>query len=431
MNIYESKDYKRARNAYIGQCTFEYLVAILVSDAYLATLLSHMGISDGVVGIISSLVSFAFLFQLIAIFIAKRIKNVKNVVTVSNCFSLICFMGLYVTPFLPVSRTVKTVLVISLILLAYLFSYSVSGILFKWANSFVESNKRAEYSATKEIVSLVSGIVFTFVIGMIIDKYAELNKVEAGFVFTGCAILILTICNFISLMLIKKDSVSLEEERKDEKEITFRNMLKNTLGNKSFVSIVIFTILFDMSRYMTIGFMGIYKTKDLMMSVGLVQIINILGYGVRAFISRPFGRYSDKTSYAKGIRFALIILATAFAIGAFTTPKTWWLIIVYTILFTASVAGTNQNSSNMVYSYVNRKYFVQAMAIKNSIGGICGFLTTLVASKILGGIQKNNNTFLGIHMYGQQVLSTISVILLVITIFYLYFVVEKQKVKKQ
>ena len=61
--IFDSKGYKVSRTAYIAQSTFDYFISLLVTDAFLAKLLSSMGIADSVIGIISSLISFAFLFQ--------------------------------------------------------------------------------------------------------------------------------------------------------------------------------------------------------------------------------------------------------------------------------------------------------------------------------------------------------------------------------
>ena len=62
--IYDSPEYKRSRAAYMAQCTFEYFVTILAGDAFLAKLLSEMGIKDSTIGVISSFVSAAFLFQM-------------------------------------------------------------------------------------------------------------------------------------------------------------------------------------------------------------------------------------------------------------------------------------------------------------------------------------------------------------------------------
>ena len=182
---------------------------------------------------------------------------------------------------------------------------------------------------------------------------------------------------------------------------------------------------------MTLGFLGVFKTKDLAISVGMVQVINIAGQLARFLISKPFGRFSDKTSFAIGIRWAFMIEALAYLACMFTAPKTWWCIVIYTVLYNVSMAGSNQNSFNIVYSYVDSKYIVQAMAIKNSIGGICGFLASLLGGKILDLIQKRGNNFFGIHIYGQQLLAAISLIILSMTVIYVHYVIEKQKIKVQ
>ena len=429
-NIYNTKEYKRSRKAYIIQCTSEYFITLLIADAFLANLLSNMGISDVLTGIISSFISFAFLFQLLSIFLVTKIQNTKRVVIVLNCLSQLLFMTMYLIPFAPFSKSVKTVFVICAVLFAYIVNYTVSGVLYKWANSFVEPIKRAEYSAGKEMVSLLLGIVFTFTIGYIIDQYNDIGNVEGGFLFIAVAMLILNICNFFSLMMIKKDSVAMEKE-KMEVVPSFLEVIKNTLGNKNFISVVIMTVMWNAARYMTVGFLGTFKTKDLAISVGTVQVINIVGQLARFFISKPFGRFSDKRSFATGIRWAFVIEALSYFMCIFAAPKTWWFIAVYTVLYNISMAGSNQNSFNIVYSYVEGKYIVQAMAIKNSIGGICGFLISLLGGKILSLIQKNGNSFLGLHIYGQQLLAAISFVILVGTALYVHFVIEKQKTKIQ
>ena len=60
---FESKEYKTSRRAYSAQCMFEYFISLLSADAFLAKLLKDIGLSDGATGILSSLISFLFLFQ--------------------------------------------------------------------------------------------------------------------------------------------------------------------------------------------------------------------------------------------------------------------------------------------------------------------------------------------------------------------------------
>ena len=57
-SVYSEKSYKRSRNAYKMECTFEYFVTLLIADAYLAKVLSSIGMSDALIGIVSSFVFY-------------------------------------------------------------------------------------------------------------------------------------------------------------------------------------------------------------------------------------------------------------------------------------------------------------------------------------------------------------------------------------
>ena len=63
--------------------------------------------------------------------------------------------------------------------------------------------------------------------------------------------------------------------------------------------------------------------------------------------------------------------------------------------------------------------------------GICGFLSTVAGAKILSVIQENGNMFFGMHVYAQQVLAGITLVIYIIAIVYSKKVVAKQKVMIQ
>ena len=98
---YNDPEYRRSRWAYIMECTFEYFVSLLVTDAFLVKLLSSIGLSDSLIGIIASFVSVAFLFQLFSVFVVQRITNTKRFVILFHSVSQLFFMGLYLIPFMP------------------------------------------------------------------------------------------------------------------------------------------------------------------------------------------------------------------------------------------------------------------------------------------------------------------------------------------
>jgi predicted MFS family arabinose efflux permease len=420
--LYDSPAYKRSRAAYKWECTFEYFVALLVSDAYLSNLLSYMGISDGTIGIISSLISFAFLFQLLAIFAVKHITNVKKSAIFFHFASQLLFMSLFLIPFLPIAKEYKTLVVFVCIIFAYLGNYLVTSIIFKWGMSFVDDKKRASFSATKEMISLISGIVFTFVVGYAVDGFAERGNVKGGFIFVASAILVSSLLDLTCLLVMKSPKPSKNEDRGEP----ILSVIKKLFKNKAFICILVTGMLLFSAQYLTNSFMGIYKTKDLLLTVGLVQLINIGGCLARFLLTKPIARYSDRRSYVKGVKLGMWIAVAGFLINMFTTPGLWWMVIVFTLIYNGSCAGTGQNMNNIVYSYVPEEYFVEASAIKNSVAGLCGFGASVVGGLILDAVQANGNQIFGITVYGQQLLSAISALILLVAIVFVSRVLEKQ-----
>lgn len=422
---FNTTGYRRSRWAYTLECAFEYFIALMVADAFLATLLTEMGLSDAVIGVISSLISLAFLFQLFAILVVQHIRNIKMVAVPIHCISQMFFLVLYLLPFFNIPTQLRTAVVVGCLLIAYFGNYLVTSVIFNWGNSYVDPNTRANFAATKEIISLISGVVVSLSMGWTFDRFVANGNINGGFLFIAAMMLLMNIGDFVCLMLIKNRKT----EKKDaEPAEPFWKVIRMLFANKGFVCCVVLHAVWSISVYMTIGFMGTYKTKELLLSVGAVQIINIVACLMRALFSKPIAHYADKRSYAKGIRLGLVIAAVGFLVNVFTTPRLWWLVILYTVLYNVACAGTSQNMLNIVYSYVDRKYFVQASAIKYSVSGLCGFLASMLASRILNAVQANGNTFLGISLYGQQLLSAISFVLVIVCILFVKTVLEKQKI---
>jgi Na+/melibiose symporter-like transporter len=424
---FSSPEYQRSRAVYMAQCTFEYLLSLLVTDAFLTKLLTHLGIDDATIGIISSFISLAFAIQIFALFLYKLRLDSKATTLLFYPLSRLIFSSLYIIPFLPIGGTTVKILIMCLILVAYSCKYLALNVLYKWANSYVSPHKRASYSATKEMISLASGIVFTAAVGYVFDEMEARGNIEGGFVMLAVLAFLISALDVICLIFIKRED-RVAEARKPK---NFKDIMKNTLGNKNYRSVLVFFIVYNVATHFNSGFLGTFKVKELAMSVFIIQLVNIIGNLTRITVSKPFGRFSDKRSFASGMAVALCITAVAYLFLTFTTRSTWYFIIIYSILHAAAVAGLNQNSFNIAYSYVDKEYVTEALAIKNCIGGICGFLTTILSSRILKYIQGNGNSIFGIPLYAQQFLAFLSFVVILIAIAIMVFVVGRQKVMKQ
>lgn len=424
--IFDTKEYKSSRAAYTLQCMFEYFISILAADAFLAKLLKDIGLSDALTGILSSLISFTFLFQLLSIPLAGRLRKIKKPVIILDTLSQLLFAAMYAVPFLPISLSGKTAAVTVLIIAAYLMLYLNTSICYKWGNSFVSPLKRGSFSATKEMISLISGVFFTLGAGFVIDRFEEKDNLHGAFVFLAVGMVIICLCNFICLASMKETKLSESGANQSIGEI-----IKCTFANKKFRNTMILTALTEFARYMTVGFMGTYKIAELNYTVGEVQIFNVAACLGRFAISKPLGRYSDKKSYSNGYFLGNIMTLAAFVIGIFTSASTRFLIIPFTVLLQMSYAGTNQNTFNMAYSYVDDEHILSAMAVNNSLRGIFGFAASFIGSRILDYVQLSGSRFLGFSVNGQQLLCLLSAVLTVIALIFNKKVVSKQAEDKK
>ena len=405
---YNAPGYARTRWAYTLECAFEYFVALLVANPFLTKLLKYLELTDATIGIIQSIISVAFLFQLASLLVVQRITNVKRVAATIHTLGQFLFLCLYLIPFLPIPETYRPVVVIACLLLGYFGNYLVTSIIFRWGNSFVDPAHRARFAGTKEMISLLTGLVVTTIMGWVYDWCHE--DIETAFIIT--AIVMAAVCgiDFLCLMLMKN---RFSEPPKKQDVLPFWQVVKMLLNNRSFIYILIASILWQCANYFILGFMGTYELGELGLTVAVVQIVKNSGY-------------------AKGLSLGITIAAASFFINIFTMPQLWWLIIVYTVLNGIANAGISQNFLNISYSYVEDKYFVQASAIRNSVGGVFGFLAALAGGEILKAVQGVNPEVGGIEMfgtviYGQQILSAISFVFAVAALLFIHFVLEKQK----
>ncbi len=407
-SVFESPEYRRSRSAYRWFCMLEYFISLLVTDVYLFKLLSYAGLGDGSIGLIASLGTFSSFFQLTSIWLVRRIKNVKKWTVFFCISSQLTLIALYFLPFLPFSPAIKTALAFTGVLLAYFFSGSISSILFQWANSYVDPHHRAVYSAEKEMLSLLGGMIFTFILGITMDRFELAGRLTNSFILTIALGLMISALSFTALMRIDG---GWQPKANSSKNSTLGPLLKALFHNRSYLHVVVLHILWTCAQCLTVGFLGSYKSKELMYSVGAVQVFNIFGSGFRFVLSKPLGKFADHTSYSRCIETGLYIAAAAFFPAILASPSSRWLIVVFTLLFAVSQAALCQNLFNVLYDFVPPEHFVQASAIRNCIGGVFGFLASLAGSWLLTYVQGQGNRLFGLPLYGQQLLAALSFLL--------------------
>lgn len=409
---------------YIFEAALEYLISILVAGTYLATVTKELGISDTLTGIISSFISLGCVFQLFAMLIRKG--NTKRTVLILSVLNQLLFMTLYIVPLTGGSKNIKTVLFIIIILLAYFFYNIAHPKKIDWFMSLVDNEKRGIFTAKKEMVSLIAGMIFSFAMGAVVDHYKAIGDIRTAFVICGIVIFILMILHTLTMIFtVQKPN----EDKVKTKKIDILSIHKD----KNILKITTVFVLWHIATYCATPYYGTYQIEELGFSQVFVATLSVVYAVARVFFSMIWGKYADKQSFAKMLRLCFAVAALGFLINTFCAPENGKVFYtMYYICYAIAMGGINSALINLCYDYVEEEKRSDALAVSLAVAGIFGFLSTLAVSPLVTYIQSNGNTFLGMNVYAQQVLSAIAFLLTVVTIIYVSIsLVKIQKISSK
>ncbi len=413
--------YRKSRIMYIIEAALEYFISISVSGAFFATLTTYLGISDSTTGLLISFTSLGFCFQIIALLIPNR-RSSKKLVVSGHLLEQLLFTLLYVVSFFNISSNAKSALIVIFMLGGRIWANIVYSPKIAWLMGLVDEHKRGKFSATKEMISLVSGMLFTLVMGRIVDIYKEKNDIKTAFIICAVTMFVLTVSHSITLILTKE-----RPEEKSEKIGTVKSQILNLFKCKNFWLILPVLMLWSIASYASTPFYSTYLISELAFDLFVISLIGIVGSGARTVFSLPMGAFADKNGFSKMLLICFVLMLAAFGMMIFARPETRYIYIGYMIMHSIGMAGINSSEINLVLDYTSRTLRVGALAIKGLICGFTGFFTTLAVTPLVDYIQKNGNRIFGIQIYAQQATSIISTIACILALVYMLTVVRKLK----
>lgn len=423
MNIPSEKSIQRSQRLYLLEAALEYLISILVGGSFLATLTKELGFSDSLTGILSSVISLGCLFQLLSLSIRRT--SVKRFVVVFSIANQILFLLLYVIPLTSFSRPVKTVLFVALIFSAY-FIYNIAHPKkINWLMSLVDAHKRGSFTANKEIISLIAGMLFTFGMGAVIDYFSEMGQMRLALTISAAVIFLLMVLHSLTMIF------SVEKPLPQSKARNLRQSLKKLVKNKRILHITVVFILYYAATYASTPFYGTYQIGELGLSLTFISAITIGGSVSRIFVSRFWGSYADRKTFIAMAEKCFYFLAAAQLCVVFAIPSTGKVMfILYYLLHGVAMGGINSALTNSVFENISPEQSADALAITQAFAGLVGFLTTLCISPLVAHIQENGFVLFGIPIYAQQLVTALALTFTVLAILYIRFAFPKQAPKE-
>ncbi len=444
MALPESKqDLKNSRIYYTTADTAAQTIIQLAGGTFLATLMSHSGISDSNIGIITSLVSFAALSQLFLINYLKKIKKYKFLVC-ATALQRSLFALLYLVPLLGINNMTKAVLIVLLYFVGQIFVQIGTPASQDWIASLVPSRLRGKYFSIKDSVAVFVVSSVMLICGMILDYFKKVN-IMTGFIIIGIVIFLLTLINVISLSRMKEPKTSFMNE--DGKEMHGRlakrakenetegetqsilSELKEAFCDSKFRKAFFTVGLFTLGFYICIPFFASYQINDLNLPYTFIMVIGFIFNLYRIYITPKLGRLADKFGMGKVLRYSMLALAINFLSMALTMPfNKYPMQILVAFLGSTAWAFVGIGLFGIQLDFYRSEKRMIWLTITSSICGIFGFLVSILGGFLLSHFQSLSLSLLGQKIYAQQILNIIGFCIILFTVFFIRFHIETVKI---
>ena len=421
MEINRFDTYKRSRVLYIVEAAVEYFIHLCVTATFLTAILNEIGVSSALQGIVGSVASLACSVQLLAVFCVRKTYPCKRWVSILNLVSQMMFALMYCVPMVQISREFKIAAVVLFLLLAYGLQNYLTPSRTGWHMSLVEDNKRGVFTANKEIVSLVSGMLFSQAAGILMDYFRARGDVQTCFIIFAVTVTVLSFLHLFIMLSMKEPIPENPAPPKRAGEI-----LHTVFGNRELRMVILFDVLYEIS-VVSMHFSAVYIKNDLNYTYTQITLISAAGAVLRALVSRSLGRYADRHSWVALMRLCMTVSAVGFLIYTFCTPTLAWLYVLFYACYSFSMGGTNSGRMNLCFDYVSHEDRRYILGIKATVSGVVGFGASLLAAMLVERIEQNGNTLFGFSVYPQQVLFGITAVMLAMLVLLFLPGLEKKR----
>ena len=405
------KQLGRSQSLYVVQAAVEYLVALSASGTFLAKLTASLGMSDSLTGVLTSLMTMGCLFQLLSVFV--KVRRVKLFVILTSMATQLLFVFMYFIPLVPLGPQVKTAALILTVFSAHLVLNMAGPRKTNWLMGLVDDHKRGTFSATKEMLSLFLGILFSYAMGAAFDHLEADGRLQSAFVLMAMVITMLMLIHalILSCVIPPKDSPQPQ---------TLRQTFSSLAGSRNLYRIMGAYVFYNILTHMAAPFYATYQLHELGFSLKLVSLLTMVGSVVRMAVSKFWGRHSDRYSFSVTLEKCFGFLGASYVCAAFATPRNGAVMFaLYYAFHGIAMGGASSAISNLVFDYIPHEERVSALAVCPAVGGSVGFATTLVFGAVLSCIQQSGAGLFGMPLYAQQILSFATVPLMLLGMWYL------------
>lgn len=369
-------EYKKEYKKYLISSVLDTANNKITSHSFITAFAIYLGLSDYAIGIYAVLDTITNVIQIFAAPLFSKIGQSKLVVLTNYTLyrlSSICFAFI---PFITNNIGIRT-------LLFFIFAsiYAITGELgyitfVNWRMTLVKKEDRTKFASTRNIYKNTVVIVFSLLMGIILDKFTA-----NGYELYGFMILFITIflIAFIDIFI----RINTYKPIVEDKKVTIKETMIKPANDKSFRRVLVIGGLNRFANGIGLMFLNVFLLRYLNIGYIYYSILNILVNFSEALFSKFWAIKSQNRKWNKVLSPMCIIYILAFLL-LFTLNNT---ILIFCLPIIYILLGFGNSAYEMfdhiaIYEHSKEDYKTSYVTFERFVEGLVTALLPIVSYAI-------------------------------------------------
>lgn len=416
------EEYQISRTFFIYEgCTAVGIFA-LTSSAFLAGFAEYLGASDQFNGILAAIPALAGAIQVFSPMVFEKMRNRKLLIAALCIFYRLTLGLMGFIPLIFQDKLVRLTVLASMYFLAYLAASFLTPAAGNWIVSLTPERMRGSYLGRRDSYILAVSSIISLGMGKVLDVFKQNHQYYTGFLLVSIVVIVLAILNFLFLSEIKEPPTEVKKLDLDIKKV-----FSVPLRDQGFRKIIMLFILWNIGLQIGGPYFGVYIVTGLKLPYTSIMILGVLSSLTSVLVVRTWGKLGDRISWVFSTKMSIGLLALVHTAWFFINSKTLFLLVPMYIVGGAAWAGINLSLFNIQFSFSPIEGRTVYLGFNAAVGGLVGFLTALLGSFIVRGLESYKFHLLGLEIGNMQVVFGLSGIFLAGCVAFIHYRINQNR----
>lgn len=377
-------DYKKEYRKYLTSAILDNANNKIASTTLMTAFAVYLGLSDFWIGLYVVLDTITNVIQIFAAPIFSKIGQSKKVVLINYSIYRIASVSFVFIPFLSQDTNIRTVLFF-IPTIIYAITGELGYITFvNWRMSLLKNEDREKFSSTKNAFKNTIIVLFSFLMGILLDNFKAHSNELGGFIILFCIVFIIATIDIILRIFTYKPEIK-------QKKVNLKESISKPLKDKVFKKVLFFCGLYRFAIGIGTVYLNVYILRYLNVSYLYYSILNM----IISLSEAAFGLYWAKNITDRNWKKILIPMSVLYIISFIFLIILKENILVYILPIIYLMIGCGNSGYDLydniaIYENSLKGYETSYVTFERFIEGIVTALIPILTSTLF--VNNGNNS---------------------------------------